>query len=372
MSLFSRTDRSIFGKWWWTIDRPILFAALTLAVIGVVMVATASPPVAERIGIPPFHFLIRHVMMLAPALAVMLAVSFLSARNIWRLSSILFIGICVAMILVLVVGVEIKGARRWLHVAGLSLQPSEFMKPVFAICSAWFLAMQKRQDSFTGVFISIGLYALTVALLMMQPDFGMTFVITMIWCAQIFMSGLPLRYVAIMTGFLATGVLAVYFAFDHVKSRIDRFLNPETGDNYQVEQSLESFRQGGLIGKGPGQGEVKLNLPDAHADFIFSVAAEEMGMIFALFIIACFAVIILRGFSRLMDQNDIFSVLAGGGILTMLGAQAFIHMGSALNILPAKGMTLPFISYGGSSTIAIGLALGALIGLTRRGKRQGT
>jgi cell division protein FtsW len=368
MSLFSRTDRSALGRWWWTIDRPILFTTMTLIVIGILMVATASPPVAEHLGIDPFHFLKRHIIMLVPAVAIMLATSMLPPRQLWRLSSLLFIGTVIAMILVLIMGAEIKGARRWIHFAGFSLQPSEFMKPIFAIISAWFLSLQKKHDSFTGVIISTVIYALTVTLLMMQPDFGMTFVITLIWCAQIFIAGLPLRYVAIMIGFLAAGVAFVYVAFDHVQSRIDRFLNPQSGDNYQVEQSVEAFRQGGFIGKGPGQGEVKLNLPDAHADFIFSVAGEEMGLIFALFIIACFATILVRGFNRLMDQDDIFTVLAGGGILTMMGVQAFIHMGSALNILPAKGMTLPFVSYGGSSTIAIGFAMGAIIGLTKRGK----
>jgi cell division protein FtsW len=367
--LFSRTDRSIWGQWWWTIDRSILASAIILLIIGVIMVSTASPPVAERIGVGSFHFVIRHIIMIIPAFVGMIAVSLLSPRQVWRLASIGFVLTLLVMITVIFAGVEIKGARRWIHIAGFSLQPSEFIKPLFAIVAGWFMAQSKKKANMVGIFISAGLFALTVALLMMQPDFGMTFVVTFIWCAQIFLAGLPLRYVAVLGGFLAAGVTAVYFTFDHVQSRIDRFLNPDSGDTYQVQKSIEAFQQGGIIGTGPGQGEVKLYLPDAHADFIFSVAGEEMGLIFVLFIIALYGYIILRGFSRLMDQDDIYPVLAAGGILTMIGIQAFIHMGSALNILPAKGMTLPFISYGGSSILAIGFALGAVLALTRRKRR---
>jgi cell division protein FtsW len=369
MSLFSRTDKSLLGQWWWTVDRPILAACLTLAVIGVIMVATASPPVAEHLDIGSYYFLKRHIILLIPALGVMVGVSLLTPRQIWRLASVCFVGATIAMILVLLIGMEIKGARRWLHVAGFSLQPSEFIKPAFAIAAAWFMAQHKKNDHMGGTLIAVALFGLSATLLMMQPDFGMTFVLTLIFCIQIFLAGLPLRYVVILGGCLMVGMLFVYFTFGHVQSRVDRFFNPQSGDNYQVEQSLEAFRQGGLVGKGPGQGTVKLNLPDAHADFIFSVAGEEMGLVVILVIMGLYAFILLRGFSKLMEQDDMFNVLAAGGLLTMVGVQAFIHMGSAFNILPAKGMTLPLISYGGSSVLAMGLTLGALLALTRKKKR---
>ena len=369
MSFLSRTDKSVLGQWWWTVDKPVLAAILSLTVMGIVMIATASPPVAEHLGIDPFHFLKRHVILLIPAMGVMFGVSLLEPRQVWRLSSLAFLGAIAAMVLVLLFGMEIKGARRWIHIAGFSLQPSEFIKPAFAIVAAWFMAQHKKSERMGGMIVAVGLYGLSVTLLMMQPDFGMTFVVTSMFCVQIFMAGLPLRYVVILGGFLLVAVAVVYMSFGHVQSRIDRFLNPESGDNYQVEQSLEAFRQGGLVGKGPGQGTVKLRLPDAHADFIFSVAGEEMGFIVVLIIMGLFAFIVVRGFGQLMEQDDIFSVLAAGGILTMVGVQAFIHMGSALNILPAKGMTLPLMSYGGSSVVGIGFALGALLALTRKKKR---
>ncbi len=369
MKLFSRLDRSIWGQWWWTVDRSILTAVLSLVFIGIVMVATASPAVAHYLHKSSFYFLFKHLVFLTPAVAVMLGVSLLSPRWIWRGASVLFFVTMVALLLVLMFGIEIKGARRWLPLLGFSFQPSEFAKPAFAICAAWFMAQYKKTGHISGVLIAAGLYGLCATLLMMQPDFGMTFVLTAIWGVQIFLAGLPLRYVALLLGFVVVGVVFVYMSFGHVQSRIDRFLDPSSGDTYQVEKSLEAFRSGGVVGKGLGQGEVKLYLPDVHSDFIFSVSAEEMGVWFSLLIVGLFGFIVVRGFSRLMESDDIYIVLAAGGLLTMLGLQAFIHMGSALNILPAKGMTLPFVSYGGSSTIAIGLGFGAILALTRRKKR---
>ena len=342
MSRFSRADQSYLSRWWWTIDRPMLFMILSLAMIGLLLVATASPPVAEHLGLGSFHFFTRHAILLVPSIIGMIIASLMPPRMLWRISSLLFVLTLSAMVLVLISGDEVKGARRWMYIAGFSLQPSEFIKPLFAIVAAWFMAMHKTQGGIGGIAAAAGFYALTIALLMMQPDFGMSFVLTFIWCAQIFIAGLPLRYVAMLGGFLTACSGLVYLTFDHVRSRIDRFLSPETGDTFQIERSLRAFQEGGFMGKGPGQGTVKLSLPDAHADFVFSVAGEEMGALMALVIIVLFAVLLQRGFKRLGSQNDIFCVLAAGGILTMIGVQAFIHMGSALSVLPAKGMTLPF------------------------------
>lgn len=369
-SLFSRTDKSFLGQWWWTVDRGMLVALMIIAVSGLLLVTTASPPVAERLNYGSWYFVIRHLTVLIPALAIMLCVSMLSPRTIWRAASILFVVSIIGMVMVLFAGVEIKGAQRWVRVFGFSLQPSEFAKPSFAIVAAWFMSRQKMKDNFPGHAIAAGLYGLTITLLLLQPDFGMTCVITAIWAVQIFLAGFPFRLLAGLGGLGVGGLFAAYYTFDHVRSRVDRFFHPDKGDNYQVQKSIEAFQNGGLFGTGPGQGTVKLDLPDAHADFIFSVAGEEMGLIFILLVILLFGFILLRGLNRLMESEDMFVVLAVGGLLTMFGLQAIVHMGSALNILPAKGMTLPFISYGGSSVLAVAFAMGAVLALSRKQKRS--
>lgn len=369
--LFSRTDQSIFGRWWWTVDRGLLAAFITLMICGVMLVMTASPPVAERIGAGQYHFIIRHLIVMVPAAVIMIGVSLLDARTVWRTASLVFAGSILGMILVLLIGVEVKGAQRWLPMPGFSLQPSELMKPSFAIAAAWMLAKQKENPSFPGHKIAGGMFGLAALLLVLQPDFGMTVLLTCIFGAQMLLAGLPWRLVGILSGAAAAAGASAYFIFDHVQSRIDRFLNPDTGDTYQVDQALLALREGGLFGAGPGQGTVKLHIPDSHADFIFAVAGEEMGLLFAGFIVLLFAFIVLRGFNRLMDSDDMFAVLAGGGLLVMIGVQAIVHIGANVHMLPAKGMTLPFISYGGSSLLSVAFAAGAVLALTRRKGRQG-
>jgi cell division protein FtsW len=367
--LFARTDQSVLGRWWWTVDRGLLAAFVALIIFGVVLVAAASPPVAERIGLDPYHFVIRHMIMLVPAIVIMFVVSLLSQRNVWRLASIVLgVGVLM-MVLVLVVGSEIKGAQRWIHLPGFSLQPSEFVKPAFAVVAAWFMARQKDLPEFPGDRIAAGVYGLIVALLLLQPDLGMTVVVTSIYGALIFLAGFPFWLLAAFGCGAVALMTGSYFLLDHVRSRIDRFLDPAAGDNYQVQKALEAFQNGGLFGTGPGQGTVKLRLPDAHADFIFAVAGEELGLIFTLVLLGLFAFVILRGFNRVMDSPAIFPLLATAGLLVMFGIQAMIHMGSSLHILPAKGMTLPFISYGGSSLWAIAFAMGMVLALTRRQPR---
>lgn len=366
MTLFSRTDQSALGRWWWTVDRVLLAAFTALIIFGVVLVAAASPPVAERIGLATHHFTVRHLIVMVPAIMMMLGVSVLSPRNIWRFASLMLLGSVVAMIAVLLVGSEIKGAQRWIHLPGFSLQPSEFVKPAFAVTAAWFIARQKDMPHFPGNRIAAALYGVILILLLLQPDLGMTVVLTTIYGALIFLSGFPFWWLMAF-GFGAVGLLfGAYFMFDHVHSRINRFLDPASGDNYQVQKSLEAFQNGGLLGTGPGQGTVKLGLPDAHADFIFAVAGEELGLLVTLVLLGLFAFVILRGMSRVMDNPDIFPLLATAGLLVMFGFQALIHMGSSVNLLPAKGMTLPFISYGGSSFLAMAISMGMVLGLTRK------
>lgn len=363
---FARTDRSAIASWWWTVDRGLLAAIFILAVFGVALVTTASPSVAIRIGADHAHFIIRHILVIVPAIVMMLCISVLSHKTIRRLGTLLLGFSILCMILVLFVGTEIKGAQRWIPLPGLSLQPSELAKPAFAIVAGWLIAHQKTDPRFKGYIFSALLYFILVILLILQPDFGMTVVLTCMFAAQIFLAGFPFRYLTIFAAIGVGGIFAAYFSLHHVRSRIDRFMNPESGDTYQVDKSLEAFANGGLLGTGPGQGTVKNTIPDAHADFIFSVAGEELGLLFALIIVALYAFILLRGFNRLMESRDMFVVLAVGGILSMIGLQALVHMGSALHLLPTKGMTLPFISYGGSSTLSVGISLGVVLGLTRR------
>ncbi len=368
-SLFARTNRSQLAQWWWTVDRGMLASLMALIAFGIALVITASPSVAIRIKLDPTHFMVRHIIVIIPTIMIMLAVSMLNHRNIRRLGTIICaIGIGLMMIIPFV-GIDIKGAQRWIHVPGFSLQPSEFIKPAFAIVAAWLIAYQKRVTTFPGYILCAGLYVVVVGLLMIQPDFGMTMVVTCMFAAQIFMAGLPFRYLTILIALVAVGATGVYFTFDHVRSRFDRFLDPTSGDTFQIDKSLDAFANGGLFGTGPAQGTISHTIPDAHADFIFSVAGEELGLIFSLVIVGLYFFILMRGFNRLMESNDMFVVLAVGGILSMFGLQAFVHMGSSLHLLPTKGMTLPFISYGGSSTLSMGFALGVVLGLTRRDVR---
>jgi len=353
-------------RWWASMDGAFLSAIIMLAVLGLGLVMTASPAVATRIGVEHDHFIVRHMLYLLPSLVAMFLVSLLTPRLVWRFASIGLVISLLGIVGTLLFGAEIKGATRWINILGLNAQPSEFMKPCFVVVVGWLLARQKTTESFPGVIAAGAIFGITAALLLLQPDFGMTFVVTCTFIAMVFLAGCPLRFIMILMGLGLVGVVCAYLTLDHVNERIDRFLNPQGGgDTYQVDRSLEAFANGGLLGTGPGEGLIKMQIPDAHADFIFSVAAEEMGLLFVVFLVALYAFIIIHGFMRLRAGNSVFGMLAGGGLLVMLGVQALIHMGSATQLLPAKGMTLPFISYGGSSLLAIGITFGVLLALTR-------
>ena len=369
---FSRADTSILGRWWWTVDRWTLAALLALVGFGYVMMLAASPAVAERIGASSRHmFFIKQVAYLAMAALLMVSVSLLSVRGVRRLA---LVGFAIALALTaatLVVGVEIKGARRWLPIPALSLQPSEFLKPFFAVVAAWLIAEGKAPGSKVwGASIALVLYLVIAGILKGQPDIGMLIVISAVFFAQFFVAGMNLFLVGAVGGIGVAGAVAAYFMFPHVQSRVQRFLDPSSGDSYQVSVALEAFANGGLLGRGPGEGRVKNVLPDAHADFVFAVAAEEYGMVLCLVIIALFAYVVVRGLMRLLGESDLFVMLAGTGLLTQFGLQAFVNMGSTLHLIPTKGMTLPFVSYGGSSVLAIAMGMGMLLALTRR--RTGT
>jgi cell division protein FtsW len=366
VSTFTRTDNSALGRWWWTVDHLILAALGLLIGAGFLLLLAASPAVADRIGLGSFHFVNRQLFYLPIAVAGMLGVSLLSPLGVRRLAVGLFLVALVLLVLTPWLGVEAKGARRWIGVGGLSIQPSEFIKPAFAVVAAWMFAERRLREGFPGNSLSIALYALVAGLLLIQPDFGMAVVVTAVWFTQFFLAGLPLALVVLCAVIGLTLLAAGYFAFEHVASRIDRFLDPSTGDQFQAETAIEAFMNGGLFGRGPGEGTVKGILPDAHSDFIFAVAGEEFGLLACLGIVAVFAFVVLRGFSRLLQERDFFVLLATAGLLTQFGLQAVVNMASTLRLMPTKGMTLPFISYGGSSLLALALAMGMVLALTRR------
>lgn len=365
MTTWARTDTSLVGRWWWTVDRWLLAALVGLGIIGAILTLAASPAVAERIGLGTFYFARRQMVFIAVALAVMVMVSFLSVRGVRRLAALTTLGAIMLMVATLIVGVEIKGATRWLQLGGFSLQPSEFVKPGFAVLAAWLFAVRSLDDRFPGYKLAIGLYLLVAGLLLLQPDVGMTLVVSAIWGVQFFVAGLPLIFVAGLAMLILGGSAGAYFIFDHVRLRVDRFLDPEAGVGFQVARSLDAFRNGGWAGRGPGEGRVKEVLPDAHADFIFAVVGEEFGLIACLVVVLLFVFVVLRGFSRVLKDQDLFVLLAVAGLLTQFALQALINMASTVNLMPPKGMTLPLISYGGSSTLALGLGLGMVLALTR-------
>ncbi len=365
MSALARTDTSLVGRWWWTVDRWTLAALGAIVAVGAVLTLAASPPVAERLGFDTFYFARRQFVFLGMALAVIFATSFLSPRNIRRLAVACTVSAMVLMVATVLVGPEIKGATRWLLFGSFSLQPSEFVKPGFAVVCAWMFSEQRLDGQFPGYAITTGLFLAVVGLLLLQPDVGMSLVVAAVWSVQFFVAGLPLVLVmGIGLVFLGASV-ATYFAFGHVQARVDRFLDPAGGESYQVSRALDAFYNGGWAGRGPGEGRVKEVLPDAHADFIFAVAGEEFGLILCLILVALFAFVVLRGFSRVLKSGDLFVLLAVSGLLVQFAVQAIINMASNINLIPPKGMTLPFVSYGGSSTLALALGMGMVLALTR-------
>lgn len=370
MLSLARTNTSLIGQWWWTIDRWTLAALMLLIALGILLIMAASPAVADQHHWSSFHFIKKHIIFLVPTLGILFGVSLLSIQAIKRVSLGIFVISMMGLILTTFMGIEIKGASRWLEIGGVSLQPSEFVKPAFAVVCAWVFSRQQTEPSFPGNWIAIGLYACVVGLLLIQPDLGMAALITVMWFSQFFLAGLPLFWILSGAACGIGGLFGAYFLFPHVTRRVDHFLNPEGGDKfgdqYQVSQSLEAFMNGGFIGQGPGEGTVKKYLPDAHADFIFAVAGEEFGMILCLVLVGVFSFIVLRSFSRLFEEKNMFVILAVTGLIVQFGLQAIINMASTLNLMPTKGMTLPFISYGGSSMMALAIGMGMVLGLTRR------
>ncbi len=369
---FTRTDTSTIGRWWWTVDRWTIAAIATLIAVGALMTLAASPAVASRIGTDSFHFVRRHFAFLPLAVATIFSISLLSPRNVRRLALFLFLGSILALALLPVIGNHLNGATRWFSLFGISVQPSEFAKPAFAVMTGWMLSEQRLRHRFPGTLIAIALYGLVAGLLLIQPDVGMTLVVTAMWITQLFVAGLSWFFVILFLSLGLAAAIGAYFTFPHVAARVDRFLDASSNlaDNFQPMTAMRAFQSGGLFGRGPGEGQVKSILPDAHTDFIMAVAGEEFGMVLCLFVLLLFTFIVLRGYSRMLQETNLFVLLSTAGLLAQFGLQAIINMASTLHMMPTKGMTLPFISYGGSSMIALSICVGMVLALTRR--RVGT
>jgi cell division protein FtsW len=366
--MVSRAERSALADWWFTVDKLLLAAFLVLIFGGLVLSLAASPAVAERIGIEgdSYYFVKRQAVFVIPALVVMIGVSFMSPRHIRRMALVGFAACVVLLILTLFFGPEVKGSRRWLSIAGMSLQPSEFVKPMFAVLCAFLLAEGQKRPDVPGRILAFLTLGIVVALLVAQPDIGQTMLVTLTWGGLMFLAGMSWLWIAGIAAVGAGGIAAIYSSVPHVQSRIDRFLNPEAGDSYQVTIAEHAFVNGSWWGTGPGEGTYKRILPDSHTDFVFAVLGEEFGLVICMLLAAIFAFTVLRALSHAARENDGYVRLATAGLTVMFGLQSCINMAVNLHLMPAKGMTLPFISYGGSSLVAVALSTGMLLALTRR------
>ena len=365
----SRAQPTVLNEWWRTVDRLTLAAVGALMLGGIVLCLAASPPVATRIGLDPFHFVNRQVLFLMPAALVLIATSFLSPREIRRVALIVFAVSLVLTALTPYFGAEIKGARRWLVILGVNIQTSEFLKPAFVILIAWLFGESAKRPEMPANSIALGLLVTVIALLVLQPDFGQTMLIALVWGALFYMAGMRLVWVIGLAGAAGAGLIAAFFTVPHVAQRINRFLDPASGDTFNTDIATESFIRGGWFGRGPGEGTIKRVLPEGHTDFVFAVAAEEFGIVLCLILVALFAFIAIRALVKAMRNDEPFIRFATAGLAMLFGMQSAINMAVNLHLMPAKGMTLPFISYGGSSLISLAYGMGMLVALTRERPR---
>jgi len=365
MTMVSRADRGPLADWFWTIDRFFLAAFILLMGIGFMLSFAASPPVAERLGLDSFHFVERHAVFIVPSLMVMIGLSFMSPRQVRRAAIILLAISLMMMVMALFFGVEVKGSRRWVSIGSFSIQPSEFMKPAFVVVCAWLFAEHARQPEIPGNLFAIILFGIVGALLVAQPDLGQTILTAVVWGGMFFMAGMPWLWIMVLGALGVVGFASAYYMLPHVTGRIDRFLTGE-GDTFQVDTARDAIVRGDWFGQGPGEGIVKRIIPDSHTDFIFSVAAEEFGILFCMLLVMIFAFIVLRGLSHSFKERNDFTRFAVAGLVLQIGIQSMINIGVNLELMPAKGMTLPLISYGGSSMIAVSVTAGFILALTRR------
>lgn len=367
-----RADRTLLGRWFWTIDRPLLALVLVLIGIGLIAVAAASPAAAHRysggsVRLDDMFYFKRQLFWVLLGVPVMLGVSMLTVPWAKRLSLIGTLVFLAALAAVPFFGVEANGAVRWLNLGGFQLQPSEFLKPLFAVTTAWVLASRFDDGDVPALSVSCGLLVLVVAFLVMQPDIGQSALFIGVWLVQAVLAGMSFAILGIVIVAGVAALVVAYLFVPHVTSRIDRFLTGD-GDTYQIDKALDGFRAGGLFGAGPGEGQNKFSLPEPHTDYIFSVIGEEFGAIACAAIAVLFLAMIVRVLLQLLEEDDPFVFLGAAGLITQIGGQAMINIGVNLNLLPSKGMTLPFISHGGSSFLALSMGMGLLLALTRRNR----
>lgn len=367
--MVSRVERTPFGEWWWTVDRYTLGAIGALMLAGIVLSLAASPPVAGRLGLEPFYFVNRHMVFVVMSAAVMLVVSLLTPRQIRRISLVVFILSVAIVALTPHFGPEIKGARRWMVIAGINIQASEFLKPAFIVIVAWLFGESAKRPEMPATTFALMLLGTVIVLLVLQPDFGQTMLIALVWSALFFLAGMRVIWIFGLAGAGSIGVAIAYYTVPYFSRRIQRFLDPASGDTFNIDIAIESFLRGGWLGRGPGEGTVKRILPESHTDFVFAVAAEEFGIVLCLVIVSLFAFIVIRSLTRALRNDDPFARFAAAGLAIQLGIQSSINMMVNLHLMPAKGMTLPFVSYGGSSMLAIGFGTGVLLSLTREQPR---
>lgn len=365
--LTARSRRFMLAEWWRSIDQLTLMLLLCLLCAGLVLSMAASPAASHRLGISsPFHFLLRHGVFAVAGFSGAVIVSLFTTRGARRIGILALIGSALVMAALPSIGYEVKGAVRWIRLGSFSLQPSEFAKPAFIVFAAWMFAASKRDPNVPAVPIVLGVYGLLILLLITQPDFGQSFLLTLCFAAVFFFAGMSLGWLLVMLGVTMVGAFGAYMALPHVRTRVSAFLSPDRSDSYQTDKALEAIAGGGFFGRGPGEGAVKYALPDGHTDFIFAVSVEEFGFLISALLVVLIAAFVVRAFSNALRLNDQFCQLATAGLATLIGMQAIINLFVNLNMAPSKGMTLPFISYGGSSLLSLCFAAGLILAFTRR------
>ena len=367
MNIRSRTDRSPLLEWWRSIDRITVGILLALILAGIVLSMAASPVAEKLCRVDSTHcFLKRHIFFASLGVIGALTVSVFSVSNARRIGVLALIGALVVMVALPFIGHEVKGAVRWIRIGPFSLQPSEFVKPGFIIFAAWMFSVRTKNPEFPGVFIVFFIYAILVFLLIRQPDFGQSFLLTLCFGAVFFYAGLSIRWITVFAGITVFGAFGAYNFLPHVRDRLQRFLNPQNADTYQTDKALEAIANGGVFGRGPGEGVVKYQVPDGHTDFIFAITVEEFGFVLSFGLILLLAAFVGRNFRNALHLNNHFSQLAVAGLSTMIGLQTMINLAVNLNMVPPKGMTIPFITYGGSSMLALCFSAGIILALTRK------
>ena len=365
--MFSRTDKSLVGKWWWTIDRWNLTAILLLMFIGSILIFSASPSMALRLeNISSYHFITKHLTFLLISVCILFCSSIMMPKNILKVSLLIFVLSLILTIFTLIFGQEIKGSRRWLQLGELSMQPAEFLKPAFVIVTAWLFSLDFRKNNHIAGWLSFILLAVLIFIIAKQPDNGMVVILFCVWSIQLIVSGVSIRIIISLFILFLTLIGLLYLASANVQHRIHSYLDPSVGDRFQIEKSREAFERGGMLGVGPGEGSVKEDIPDVHTDFILAIAGEEYGVVACLLIVSIFVFIVIRGSILVRKSKNLFVILSVSGLLGQLGLQAFINIASTLHMIPTKGMTLPFVSYGGSSLIAMSLGMGIMLCLTKK------